>query len=156
MRFTLFDRINETLDRPLTDHAERASGVQFAAAVLLVDVARADHEYNESEFNRVLQLIETHFELGPQEAADLVNRAEDRAERLVSVNEFTQFLHRRLDDSEKEDIVSLLWQVAQADGQMHPYEHALILKISDLLYVNRARCMRLKFEATPHALDLAV
>ena len=156
MRFTLFDRMYESLETKRPDDTERAEGVQFAAAVLLIDVARADHSYDEREFNRVLQLVEKHFDLGAQEAADLVNRAEDRAEKLVSVNEFTQFLHRRLDEREKEDVVSLLWQVAQADGHMHPYENALVLKISDLLYVSRARCMRLRYEATPRRLDIAV
>jgi uncharacterized tellurite resistance protein B-like protein len=40
----------------------------------------------------------------------------------------------------------MLWQVAYADGRLDRYENALVLKISDLLYVNRARVMRLKHD----------
>jgi len=150
------DKMMGTISAPSTSDTDRAAAIQFAAAVLLIDVARVDHEYDEQEFDRVLHLVEKHFEIDSQAAVELVNRAEDRAERVVSVNEFTQFLHRRLDEREKEGIVSLLWQVAYADGHLHPYENSLVLRISDLLYVKRARCQRLKFDAAAHAVDVAV
>jgi uncharacterized tellurite resistance protein B-like protein len=41
----------------------------------------------------------------------------------------------------------MLWQVAYADGALDKYEDSLILKISDLLHVSRARVMRLKHDA---------
>lgn len=150
------DKMMGTISAPSTSDTDRAAAIQFAAAVLLIDVARADHEYDEQEFVRVLHLVERHFELDSQAAVELVNRAEERAERVVSIHEFTQFLHRRLDEREKEDIVRLLWQVAYADGHLHPYENSLVQKISDLLYVKRARCQRLKFDATSHVVDIAV
>ena len=34
-----------------------------------------------------------------------------------------------------------------ADGRLDKYEDSLVLKISDLLYVSRARVMRLKHDA---------
>ena len=48
---------------------------------------------------------------------------------------------------EKATIVEMLWRVAYADGRLDKYENSLVLKISDLLYVNRARVMRLKHDA---------
>ena len=112
-----------------------------------IDVARADHVFDESEFERVLQLTEKHFGLSPEEAAELVNSASDKADDLVSVHEFTTLLHEHLDDDEKAHIVGLLWEIAYADGQLDKYEDSLVLKISDLLYVSRARVMRLKHDA---------
>ena len=46
----------------------------------MLDVARADHVFEESEFERVLGLIESHFDLAPEDAAELVNSADDKAE----------------------------------------------------------------------------
>ena len=40
-----------------------------------------------------------------------------------------------------------MWQIAYADGELDKYEDSLVLKISDLLYVNRAKVMRLKHDA---------
>lgn len=130
--------------------ADREHALRLATAILMVDVARADSVFDEHEFDRLLVLLEAHFDLTPDEAAELVNEAGDRAEELVSVHEFTHLLHEHLSEDEKAQIVSLLWQVAYADGELDKYEDSLILKISDLLYVSRGLVMRLKHDAMTH------
>jgi len=125
---------------------QRETALRMATAVLMLDVARADHVFDESEFDGVLQLVEKHFHLSPEEAAELVNAADDRAEELVSLHEFTQLLHNNLDEHEKVRIVGLLWQIAYADGDLDKYEDSLIRKIGDLLHVSRARVMKLKHD----------
>ena len=130
-----------------TSNADREVALRLATAVLMIDVARADHVLEESEFDSMLQLIESHFELSPEQAAKLVTAAGETADDMVSLFEFTQLLNKQLDEREKARIVSLLWQVAYADGQLDKYEDSLVLKISDLLYVSRGRVMRLKHDA---------
>jgi len=130
-----------------TSAADRDDAIRLATAVLLVDVARSDHIFDADEFDQVLKLIETHFQLSPEQAAALVNAADEEAEDLVSLHEFTQLLHQNLDEQEKSRIVGLLWKVAYADGQLHRYEDSLVLRISDLLHVSRGRVMRLKHDA---------
>jgi uncharacterized tellurite resistance protein B-like protein len=127
--------------------ADRDATLRLATAVLMVDIARADHIFEESEFERLLRLVESHFGLTAEQSAELVNAATEKAEDSVSVYEFTKILHEHLDHDEKARIVSLLWQVAYADGLLDKYEDSLILKISDLLYVSRGRSMRLKHDA---------
>jgi uncharacterized tellurite resistance protein B-like protein len=129
------------------DSDGREAALRSATAVLLLDVARADHVFDETEYDRVLELVERHFGLAPEDAAELVNAADDKAEELVSLHEFTQLLHNHLQESEKARIVGLLWQVAYADGRLDKYEDALVRKISDLLHVSRGRSMRLKYDA---------
>lgn len=136
-----------TVDSTTMSPADRETALRLATAVLMIDVARADYVFEESEFDRVLQLVETHFELTPQQAAELVNEANDKADDLVSAYEFTEILHKHLDEKEKARIVGLLWEIAYADGQLDKYEDSLVLKISDLLGVSRGRVMRLKHDA---------
>jgi len=62
----------------------RETALRLATAVLMLDVARADHVFDESEFDRALKLIETHFDLTPEEAAQLVNLASEKAKRRTS------------------------------------------------------------------------
>jgi uncharacterized tellurite resistance protein B-like protein len=130
-----------------TSAADREAAIRKATAVLMLDVARADYVFEESEFERVLELVERHFGLSPEEAAQLVNDAGDEAEDLTSVHQFTELLHEHLDDTDKARIIALLWQIAYADGRLDKYEDSLVLKISDLLYVSRPRVMRLKHDA---------
>jgi uncharacterized tellurite resistance protein B-like protein len=135
---------------------DREAALRLATAVLMIDVARADDVFEESEFDRVLRLVETHFKLTPQQAAELFNEASEEADDLISVYDFTEILHRHLDEDEKARIVGLLWQVAYADGRLDKYEDSLVLKISDLLYVSRGRVMRLKHDAEQAAKDNAL
>ena len=146
----LLNKVSTAISAPATDNEngeDRAAALRLATAVLMIDVARADHVFDETEFNRVLQLVESHFQLDPQDAAELVNLASDKADDLTSAYEFTSVLHKHLDDAEKTRIVGMLWQIAYADGELDKYEDSLVLKISDLLHVSRARVMRLKHDA---------
>jgi uncharacterized tellurite resistance protein B-like protein len=146
----LFNQVIDAISNPESaeaDGVDREAALRKATAVLMIDVARADYVFEESEFDRVLQLIESHFDLDPEEAAELVNAASNTAEDLVSVHEFTELLHKHLDEDDKARIIALLWQIAYADGRLDKYEDSLVLKISDLLYVSRGRVMRLKHDA---------
>ena len=126
---------------------EREHAIRLATAVLMLDVARADHVFDETEFDEVLKLAEAHFDLTAEESAELVNEADDKAEKLTSLHEFTQLLHNNLDENEKAGIVEMLWRIAFADGRLDKYEDSLVLKISDLLHVSRGRVMKLKHDA---------
>ncbi|MDH4110382.1 MAG: TerB family tellurite resistance protein [Gammaproteobacteria bacterium] len=143
------DQVTIALAKPDDNGAapERVSAIRVSTAVLLIEVARADHDFGEDEFDRLLRLLQRHFRFSAEEATALANQANDTAEEAVSLHDFTQLLHDNLSEDEKSDIVSMLWKVAYADGRLHRYEDSLILKISDLLHVNRARVMRLKHDA---------
>lgn len=124
----------------------REDAIRMATAVLMTEIARADHEYDESEFDILLELITRHFNVSPEDAAELANEANETAEDYVSLHSFTQLLNQHLNEKEKERIVFLLWQVAYADGRLDKYEDALVSKIAELLYVRRVRVMRLKHD----------
>jgi len=133
------------------DDDKRESAIQLAAAVLLADVARADSDFDESEFTLLLDMITVHFRISPDEAVLLANQATETAEESVSLHSFTHLLNNSLAVGEKEKIVSLLWRMVYADDKLDKYEDALVLKISDLLHVSRGRVMRLKHDANPGA-----
>jgi uncharacterized tellurite resistance protein B-like protein len=147
----MISSIVDTVSSTESVYDDREATLRMATAVLMIDVARADYLFDESEFDRLLELIAMHFELSAEDAAELVIDANERADELVSVHEFTKHLHEHLDENEKARIVSLLWQIAYADGRLDKYEDSLVLKISDLLYVSRGRVMRLKHDAAQAA-----
>ena len=156
----MIKRLAEKISRAFaaTDTAEpdedaRERAIRMATAVLMTEVARADHEYDESEFDLLLDRITNHFQISPEEAVEMANEADETAEDCVSLYSFTQLLNKNLSEREKGRIVSLLWQVAYADGRLDKYEDSLVLKISDLLYVSRGRVMRLKHDANPLGSD---
>ena len=144
------DQVMDTIAAPSSGESaseDRDVALRLATAVLMIDVARADHVFDEIEFDRILELIQAHFELAPEDTAQLLVAASETAEDSVSAYEFTRILHEHLHEREKARIVSLLWQIAYADGRLDKYENSFVLKISDLLHVSRGRVMRLKHDA---------
>ena len=140
-------RAFESSDSSEVTEETREAAIRTATAVLMTEVARADYDYDGAEFDLLLELITRHFQMSPEDAAQLANDANETAEDYVSLHSFTQLLNKNLTHKEKENIVSLLWQIAYADGRLDKHEDALVLQICDLLYVPRVRVMRLKHDA---------
>jgi len=115
---SLYDKIVSQISAADIEADTRDAAVRLATAVLMVDVALVDSRFDETEFDRMLELIKGHFGLGTQEAAELINAANAKADELVSVHEFTQLLHKHLSHDEKTRVVQLLWSIAYADGEL--------------------------------------
>ena len=150
----LINQITDAITAPTAsadDVIKREDAIRSATAVLMVDVARADYEFDADEFDSLLRLIQAHFNLSPDQAADLVIAADEKVDGLTSLHDFTQLLHNNLDEKEKAGVVELLWKIAYADGRLDKYEDALVLKISDLLHVSRGKVMQLKHDAGNNA-----
>jgi len=118
--------------------------IQHATAVLLVEIARADHERLAIEHEAMLESLKGGFNLSAIEAESLLNRAETAAENSVSLHEYTRILHAELSYIEKEKVVEMLWRIALADKVLDKYEDYMVGKIAELLYVVRGDVMRLK------------
>ena len=127
---------------------EREHGYHAATAALLVEVMRADYEVRPEERDAVLRALAAAFEdLSPDETRDLLARAEERADDVTSLYEFTQLLNRQLDHEQKAHVVELLWRVAYADGDLDKYEEHLIRRVADLIHVPHSVFIRMKHRA---------
>ena len=118
--------------------------IQHATAVLLVEIARADHERLETEHAKMLSSLKQCFGLSTEDAEALLARAETASENSVSLHEFTSVLHAELSYVEKENIVEMLWRIALADKVLDKYEDYMVGKISELLYIARGDVIRLR------------
>ncbi len=117
---------------------------QLAAAALLVHVATIDGKYGADEHKKLVQLVKEHFSMSAEHAAELISRARKREEAAVDIYSFTRVLTRKLDQSGRQEIVEMLWQVAFADGVIHEYESNLVWRASELLGVSRQDRLRLR------------
>lgn len=118
----------------------------IASAVLLVEIARADQRQAPEEMRTVEHLLQTRFELTPGERAALLERAHSHADEAVSLQGYTRTLTEALSETERGDIIGMLWEVAYADGQIDPHEELLLRRVADLLYVRHSEFIRRKLE----------
>lgn len=125
--------------RPPVEH-------RLAAAVLLVETARADFQREEGELDLIRETLAEAFGLGAEEAAQLVAEAIAQAQSAVSLHDFIAALNRDLDAAAKERLIGWLWQVAHADGHVDPKEEALIRQLADWLHVPHRAFVRQRLQ----------
>lgn len=118
----------------------------LAAAVLLVEIAKADFQREAAELDLIRAMLVETFALTPEAAAQLVDEAIAQSQRSVSLHEYVGTLNQKMDAAEKERLLGWLWQVAHADGRVDPYEEALIRQMADWLYVPHSAFVRQRLQ----------
>ena len=124
--------------------ADKEHAYRLAAAALLIEMTRADHDVKGIERDAVARALTRAFDLEETETAELVVLAEQRADDAVSLYEFTRPINDHFDADQKQHFVELLWSVALADGAIDKYEEHLVRKVADLIHVPHMAYIRAK------------
>jgi uncharacterized tellurite resistance protein B-like protein len=113
----------------------RRDELQVAAAALLVEAARMDDHFDESERGMIEDLLSSRFDLSAEEARGLLDAAERAVDQSTQLFRFTQMVAQNLSLAERIRLIEMLWEVAYADGILEPQEDALIRRVAGLIYV---------------------
>jgi uncharacterized tellurite resistance protein B-like protein len=111
---------------------------QIAAAALLVEVARSDHSFSETERQTVLASVRGRFRLGETEARELLKLAEAESREAHDIFQFTSKIDATFTPERKAQLIEELWRAAYSDGVLHEYEEHLIRRVADLLHVSHS------------------
>jgi uncharacterized tellurite resistance protein B-like protein len=109
--------------------------LQLAAAVMLVEVMRADTQDTAAERATVVAALKEKFALEADEAERLIELARATARQSTDLYAFTSRINERFEMAQKVRMVELMWQVAYADGSLSEHERHLVWRIADLLHV---------------------
>lgn len=120
--------------------------LELATAALLIELARADFSESSAELEAIRQVLQRHFGMTDATLATLIADATKRADRAVSLHEFTHRLNLELPEVDKFAIVEMLWRVSNADGHIDKHEDHLIRRICGLLHVSDRDRVRLKLK----------
>ena len=134
--------------KPTDQSEEIFDTIEMATAVLLIEMARADFHQDDLEDQKIIDLLEHHFDLSHEDAVALFTRGQKKADDSVSLHEFTRTLHTNLSQADKEEVIGLLWQLALVDDKLDRYEDYLVRKVADLLYVSNTVVLRIRHQVT--------
>ena len=118
-----------------------------AAAMLLLEVAWADHNMSDDEIALIEQSLQQLFDLREPFVAQLVNDAREKHHESVGVYDYTRTINEALDEEEKFQLLVQLWRLALSDSALHAIEEHVIRRISELLYVPHTRFITAKQQA---------
>jgi uncharacterized tellurite resistance protein B-like protein len=142
------DFLTEITHAPQADSpAEGAQRVQLAAAVLMVEVVRADGRMDASERAAALAALRRRFDLAPEALDALLDQAQDSARSAYDYQQFTSRINDAFNHDDKVRLVEALWQIAYADAHIDANENHAINKIAGLLHVTHGEYIAAKMRA---------
>ena len=114
------------------------------ACMLAHEVARSDGEISESELNSIKDLIILN---NRKNYIEILNKVSEFSNENSSFYDFVKKINESFSNEEKENLISVLWDVAFADGVLETHEERLIRRIADLIYVKDVRVLKLKHQS---------
>lgn len=145
----MLDKLKElfTAELQTKDQAAPEKALQRACAMLLMEVSRADFELVPSEKNKVIALLKSLFNLSETELAELVQYSEVKSEHNTSMYPLTSLINEHYEYEQRVNLISLMWKVAYADGDLDKYEDSVIRKAAELLYIRHSDFVKTKLAA---------
>jgi len=121
-----------------------AARIRLAACALLLELAHADGEFSAPERAHIESVLERHFGLSPDRAAELMALAEEQRRSSIDHFQFTRLIAEHYDLGQKMVLAEVMWGLILADGQIADHESYLVRKIAYLLdlepgYLSEAR-----------------
>ena len=122
------------------------SQLNNACAALLVEIAFADKEFDETEKTSLkLTLMET-YAIEEADIDEIIKDAENTVAESTSLYGYTRIVNDEFEYDDKLSLLKNLWKVAYADGNLDKYEEHLLRKISDLIHIIHSDYINIKLE----------
>ena len=135
----MFGRIKDLFGKePGSDKPTRASSFsekETTTAVLLVEAATMDGEFDDQERETIIRALSQHFSLDETRTNELMAAAETIQQESSQLLYFTRAVKTHFDEKERIALVEMMWEVVYADGELHDYEDNLMRRIGGLIYV---------------------
>ena len=144
----LFERLSQALNPQVDEPRDVERAQRIAAAVLLLEMAHADHRHDDAEYAEIRRQLQGHFALDAAETDELIADAAPRAEQSVSLYKYLKTLNDGLTESEKRQVMEMLWRGAYADHHIDAHEEHLLRELSELLYLPHEQFIRAKLAVT--------
>jgi uncharacterized tellurite resistance protein B-like protein len=116
----------------------------LSICVLLIEVSKSDDDYDDSEKEKIIDLLKKQFSLNDDQIDILMMMADKKNNEIVSLHELTASLNKEYTYSEKKNVIKMLWDIAYSDGRIDKYEDYTIRKISDLLHIKHSDFIKAK------------
>jgi uncharacterized tellurite resistance protein B-like protein len=130
-----------------TSHNLSPAQKHLACAALLIEVAVVDNEFDNLELSTLKTILNQQFNVPQHQLEELVVMAKEECTNATSLYSFTHLVNRQCDFAEKFDLVTCLWRIAYADGDLDKYEEYVIRKIADLIHLGHGEFIRAKHRA---------
>ena len=138
--------ISNLSDKDVQEDSQDPSLINNACAALLIEIAYADKDFDESEKMSLKNSLMTTYKIDEIEIDELILDASQSVQESTSLYGYTRIVNDEFSYDEKLNLLKNLWKIAYADGNLDKYEEHLLRKISDLIHISHSDYINIKLE----------
>ncbi len=142
-----FNKLVDDFQETIEPKKDTELSLEICCAVLLCEVMRADSAFTEEEQEALSLILQEQFKLTTVEVSEILTKAFELSENASDFYQFTSKINQYYSLDERIKIVTLLWKVAYADGELANIEEHIIRKIADLLHLRHSEYIATKITA---------
>ncbi len=120
--------------------------IKIATCVLLIQIAKEDNQFSESEQKKITEILQNKFTLTDEEVDKLLIHSKKEIDKSIDLWQFTNQLNKNLSRQEKIKIIESVWEVIYADKKLDGHEDYLVHKFANLLRLDHKELIEAKLK----------
>ncbi|MCI5045934.1 MAG: TerB family tellurite resistance protein [Aquisalinus sp.] len=134
----MLDRILQKLagNQKQADTEDAPDAGQLAYTALLVEAARIDQNYTDTEAALIDKLIRKEFALDAEAATTLRTEAEKAQEEAIDIYRFSSVVKNEFSTEEKIELLEGMWEIILSDNESDKYEEMIVRRLIGLIYIS--------------------
>ena len=137
----LFSKKQEQSDQ------EKVAEEHLATAALLIEVMVIDGHMDDQELQSISATLCAILGLAKNHVDELITLSQAEVEDATSLYQFTKQINDHYDLEGKLQLLTSMWKVAYADGELDKHEENIIRRVADLLHIRHSEYIRCKLDA---------
>ncbi len=137
-----------------TANHNRVWNPESAATALLIEVARADQCFDESEWTAIEQTLINVLNTDTRQIKQHLITVQEELNEATCLHEMTSIINDEWDFVSKLKLLEAMWKVVLVDQHIDPNEQHLMRKIKGLLHIPQSEYIAAKLRARK-ALEVA-
>lgn len=146
----MFERLQTFFQSLTTDRSNlmfTSDDPRVAVAALCMQVMEADGVVRQAEKDKLRSLLKDSYQLSESELNAVLEAGKRAENEAIDYFRFTSDLKRHLDESQRLQLVSALWDLVYSDGERSEIEDHVVWRIADLLGVSDHDRVRARMDA---------
>ena len=143
----MFNFFKKNPQKNSSENKDSSFEIELTAAVLAYEIARIDGEISDDELSILMQEIRNIANKVNKDEKEILKIIEIYSNDSVSFYEFVEDINKNYTKENKLSLLSFMWQIAFADGNLEVNEEKLIRRIADLIKIKDLDVLKLKDDA---------
>jgi uncharacterized tellurite resistance protein B-like protein len=126
---------------------DKVAEEHLATAALLIEVMVIDGHMDDQELQSISATLCSILALTKDQVEELITLSKAEVEDATSLYQFTKQINDHYDLDGKLKLLTSMWRVAFADGELDKHEENIIRRVADLLHIRHSEYIRCKLDA---------